>query len=218
MGDINTMSHRFPHKGILLGVTGLVILGAFGSLAPAETAGPGSQELGSVYRAEPGSRVLSNPRAYEIDFGIRFTPPAGAKLVRIWLVKPQSAEDQFVANLHYVAPPTAEGVEPVNGNQFLYYEYRSPTGPVEPRIRYTVLKYDLRVNVDPAKVRAPKAYPPELKKYLGSEQRIVVNDDIRTLAHQIAGDEKNPYLVSLRFFNWIVDNIKYGHEDRKSVV
>ncbi len=172
-----------------------------------------AQNASAIYRIEPGSRTLRDPKAYNVDFGIHFTPPSGAKVVRIWLPKPISTEDQLISNFHYLTQPTAEGTEPLYGNQFLYYEYHNPTGPVEPRVGYTVIKYAERTNIDPTRVWRPKVFPPEFQKYLRSEQRVTVNDSIRTLAQQIAGDEKNPYILARKFFLWITDNIKYGHED-----
>ncbi len=196
------------------GFLGIVLLALTVTLLPAAAAV--APDFRSIYRLEPNARELSDPRAYHIDFGISFTPPQGAKLVRIWLVKPPSTEDQFVANFQTLTPPTAEGIDPLNGNHLLCYEYRNPTESLEPRLSYDVTKYAVRYHIDPAKVGRPKSFPQEFDKYLRSEQRIAIDDNIRTLARQIAGDEQNPYLVAQKFFLWIIDNIHYGHEDTET--
>lgn len=167
----------------------------------------------TVYLMAPGTRQWSAPRTFWARLGVKFSPPKGAKVVRIWLVQPRTEEGQFVTDLRYSKPPVWEGVDPLYGNRFAYFEYRNPEKAVAPTMEFKVTKHQLNLDVHPLHIPPVAQWPEGFETFLRSEQRVVVNDDIRRLAQEIARDATTAYDKVKAFYLWILDNVRYTHED-----
>jgi transglutaminase-like putative cysteine protease len=159
----------------------------------------------------PYTGKLSNPIRYHVEFEYVFTAPYKTKLARVWLPVPQSNVRQTISNTTIDPAPISLDAEPVYGNRFAYLEFANPLGGQIVHVSFDADVSEMRWDVDPAKwVEGPPH--PELAGYLESSGKIEVDDEIRRLAAEIAGSEKNPVIVAQKVMIWVIDHMEYGHD------
>lgn len=160
--------------------------------------------------AAPYTAARSNPVKVDVAFDVVFTPPYKAKEVGVWLPVPPDGPGQDVSG-YSVEPAAAIGADPLHGNRLAHVAFTKPVGAQMIRQRYTAVAYELRWNVHPARVTRPDAWPAAFAPYLRSEASVVVDDEIRSLARDIAGNEPNPALAARAVMTWVIENMEYDH-------
>src|SRR6516162_10915637 len=121
----------------------------------------------------------SNPVTYDVDFSAVVTPPYHTKVLKVWLPLPQSDEAQSVtekdlSSFPMKVKPRVEK-EKRFGNTFAYFEFHHPEGAQIVRHQFQIKTWELRWNVDPAKVAAVKKWPAAFEPYLKGDRTVVVD-------------------------------------------
>ncbi len=71
--------------------------------------------------------------------------------------------------------------------------------------------WELRWNLDPAKVEPVSQWPDTFKKYLRGEQAIVVDDKYRKLVREIVPEPQNPAKDLALVMSWVNQTMKHDH-------
>jgi len=194
--------------------TAATLLLAFAAVLPdglgAEAA---SLDPQTPYRAKRG-----NPITHEVDFSVVVTPPYHTRLLKVWLPLPQSDFGQEVTGGKLSTFPTEVtptiGIEKVFGNKFACFEFHDPQGAQIVRHRFKIKVWELRWNVDPAKVTSVTDWPESFQNYRRSEgQAVVVDDRFTSLLHQIVPERRNGLGDMSAVMDWVMSGFTYDHEN-----
>jgi transglutaminase-like putative cysteine protease len=153
--------------------------------------------------------------SFEISNAFTVTVPEGAGRVRVWFAVPQGDTESEIRALQVEAPyPVRYGTDSY-GNRVGYLEVNAPQEKqLTFRETFTLTRTEIRKAVDPATTRALTAQErADLGKYLQPSTYVLVNDEIKTLAHQIVGGEQNPVLAARKIYDWTLHNIDYWVKD-----
>lgn len=161
---------------------------------------------------QPCTGELANPVTYNIRFDLVFTPKYRTGQARVWMVRPSNWPGQTVADYIMNPSPMSEARDPLYGNPLLYFEFDHPMGAQIIHQSYRLTNYEIYWHIDPSKIIDVQEYPPSFAPYLRSEQQVVVNDEIRELAHNIVQDAKNPYEKAQKVMIYVMEALTYGHD------
>jgi transglutaminase-like putative cysteine protease len=152
---------------------------------------------------------------FEARHEVKVTVPEGAKTVRVWLAMPQDDPAQKVRDFKVAAPAAHRITTDSEGNKAVYVELMNPKEKEFTVIEtFVVQRQEQRSGVDAAKVRPiSEADQKNLARYLAANEHVVINDEIRNLAKEIVGDEKNPVLGARKLYDWVLTNVDYWVKD-----
>src|SRR5262249_34172362 len=136
----------------------------------------------------------SNPVTYDVDFSVVVTAPYHTKQLRVWLPMPQTDAGQEVTEGDLTTFPAEIkpkiATESLFGNRFAYFEFDKPEGAQIIRHRFRIKVWELRWDVDAARVRTVERWPDGFDRYLRSDQSLVLNDSLRKLAKEIVPERR----------------------------
>jgi len=107
--------------------------------------------------------------------------------------------------------------ERVFGNTFAYFEFDNPQGAQIITHTFRATVWELRWDVDPAKVTRVEKWPGAFDLYRRGESQVVVDDTFTKLAKDIAGKKPNPAAELREIFDWVQDNLTYDHTNTSLV-
>ena len=137
--------------------------------------------------------------------------PEGTKKVRAWFAMPQEDTAQTVTGFKVECPFPHKVVKDSAGNASVYVEVLNPDVKDFALVEtFTITRREIRNTLDPAKA-APltDAERSAMSAELSPNQYIVIDDKIRALAKEIAGDEKNVVVAARKIYDWVLNNIEY---------
>lgn len=152
---------------------------------------------------------------FRVEHRIHVPVPEGSTSVRIWFPLPREEEHQTVRDLEIEAPAGFSETTDRLGNRYVHVEASAAAGSaVDVVTRFVVTRREYNGVLDAARTRPlSDAERSEYARYLGSDRHIVVDDRIRQLAQEIAGDEPNPLHAARRLYDWTLDNVEYWVKD-----
>jgi transglutaminase-like putative cysteine protease len=157
----------------------------------------------------------SNPVTYNVDFSVVVTAPYHTKHLKVWLPLPQSDAAQEVEEVGLTTMPMKVtpliGCEETFGNQFAYFDFDHPEGAQIIRHQFKVKLWELRWDIDPAKVVSVSRWPREFDRYLKSDRSVVVDDRFQTLVREVVPERKNPAEDLAAVMDWLNGHMKYDH-------
>jgi len=163
--------------------------------------------------AEP--LAFNNPVKYSVTYSVTisstgFTPSD----IRLYLPAPSAWDAQRDVVISEVMPqPTSQAAEPDNDNLILYWQLtNSPARSAQVVLtqKFDLTAYETNTSIDPAQLNAYDTSTPEYQKYTSPEKYIESDDErIVALAEQIAGQEKNPYVLARLFYDHIIQTARY---------
>jgi transglutaminase-like putative cysteine protease len=165
--------------------------------------------------AQPYAARRSDPVTYDVEFVAAVTAPYHTKKLRVWLPLPQSDAGQEVQEGEItsfpvtVAPRVA--TESAFGNKFAFFEFDHPEGAQVVRHAFKVKVWELRWDVDPAKVTRVKNWPAAFEPYLKSDRAVAVDGRVKSLAREIATAGQNPAEELASVMDWLNGHMKYDH-------
>jgi len=191
----------------------VLILGAGVCLHSATAAEPVALNPDLPYQA-----ARSNPVTYEVDFSAVVTPPYKAKVLKVWLPMPQTDFGQEVIEIGLDTFPTTVvptiGTEKAFGNTFAYFEFHGVQGAQIIRHRFKIKVWELRWDLDPARVVAVTDWPASFERYRkGETQAVVVDERFERLLRQIVPRPGNPLQDMSAVLDWVIGDFKYDHDD-----
>ncbi len=143
---------------------------------------------------------------------LKVTVPEGAKKVRVWFTLPQDVPQQKVANLKVESPfPYRIERDKTEGSRFLYVE------AIEPKVKefaivttFRLTRKEVLNDLNAAKAGTLSASDrKKLARFLEPNTYVVINDQIRQLARQVVGDEKNPILAARKIYDHVLNHADY---------
>jgi transglutaminase-like putative cysteine protease len=208
---------RFMMKRRCVALVGALLLVGVVSLSVAAES--------SATKARQGDAV-ARQATFEVRHELNVTVPEGAQRVRVWFVLPQedpipgdgTASAQQVSDLQIEAPYPYRIERDSEGSKLLYLE---ATNPTEKELKisetFVLTRHEVRMSVDPSQTRPlTEADRAKFAPYLAANKHVEIDDEVRTLAHEIAGDEANPVLAARKLYDWVLHNVDYWVKDPKN--
>ncbi len=163
--------------------------------------------------AKPGQTPRS--ATFEARNEVKVLVPEGARSVRIWLALPQEEPLQKVSTFKMEAPVSHRVTIDSEGNRIAYLELTNPTQKEFLVVETFVLTRQEQISgVDATKAKPiSEADRKRFALYLSSNQHVIINDEIRALSKQIAGEEANPVLTARKLYDWVLANVDYWVKD-----
>ena len=157
----------------------------------------------------------SKPVAYDVDFAVAVTPPALAKVLKVWLPLPQNDAGQEVEEKEITTFPVKVtpriGREKIHGNTFAYFEFKDPQGAQIIHHRFKITVWELRWNLDPAKVAKVERWPASFDPYLRGDLSVVVDARFLKVAREIVPEKRDEVRDLAVVMAWVNDHMKYDH-------
>lgn len=166
--------------------------------------------------ALPYQGKKSDPVTYDVDFSAVVTAPYHTKVLKLWMPMPQSDEAQLVEEGSFDTFPMKVkpriGIEKMYGNQFAYFEFDHPEGAQIVRHRFKITVWEMRWNLDPAKVEAVGRWPESFAPYLRSDQSVAVDERFVKVAAKIVPVKSGAGDDLARVMSWVNASMKYDHD------
>lgn len=164
----------------------------------------------------PYTATRANPVTYDVDFSAVVTPPYKAKVLKVWLPLPQTDAGQEVTEGELSSFPMKVepkiGTEKVFGNKFAYFEFHEPQGAQIIRHKFKIRVYELRWNLEPAKVTQVASWPASFDRYSKGEAQAVVTDDrFEKLLKEIVPQGGNPLADMSAVMDYQIREFQYEH-------
>src|SRR5262245_28242030 len=177
------------------------------SISRAELAAVLALAAGTAGAQEKGVRTATFSARQEFKVVV----PAGAKKIRAWFTMPQEDPAQTVSDFKIDCPFAHQVVQDSAGNSSVLVEVLDPAVKEFTLVEtFTILRREIRTTLDPAKTSPlADADRERMKDQLASNQHVVINDEIRKLAKEICGDEKNVVVAARKLYDWVLRNIDY---------
>ncbi len=164
---------------------------------------------------QPYQATRSNPVTYDVDFSVVVTAPYHTKTLKVWLPMPQTDAGQQVTEGELSSFPMQVkprvSREQLFGNTFAYFEFDHPEGAQIIRHTFKVKVWELRWNVDPAKVISVKDWPMTFQRYLRSDSSVVVDDQFKQVAAKIVPNTHGEARDLRDVFAWVQAYMTYDH-------
>jgi len=210
MNNLNVPRMTFVRAMLSIGV---LWSGAVCAAVAQDGAKPLALDPLAPYRAE-----RSNAVTYDVDFSVVVTAPYKSKKLRVWLPVPVSDAGQQVSDSRLSSFPMAVepkvATEEVYGNRFAYFEFDNPQGAQIVRHQFRIKVWELRWNLDLAKVVMPAAWPSGFETYRrGDSQSVVVDERFEKLLKEIVPQPTTPARGLGSVMQWAEDNLVYDHHD-----
>ena len=136
--------------------------------------------------------------------------PEGAKHIRGWFWMPEDRPEQRVLDFRIVEAPSSLRItrDPTYGRSWLYAEVAvDPAKPLHIVTEFKVLRRKVNGLADERQARPitdedRRAFAAELR--LG-EKHMEVTPQLRKIANDLAGKEKNPVVQARKFFDYVIE-------------
>lgn len=154
---------------------------------------------------ENGSRAFKYTVHHEISLPEKFDSYKGQKL-RLYFPYPAICDEQNEISLL----GSSDSVFISEAKHRTAYMEVSYTPGKKYSIDYSYINRAVYKEVDPQKVDAEATYG--YGAYTGEMYpQIVFTPFLKMLTREIAGDEKNPYIVAKKIYEWVTENVRYSY-------
>ena len=139
--------------------------------------------------------------------------PENARRLDVWMPTITTNEHQRLLDLKVETQlPLRVTYDPVFGNKILYLEAKSPRiTKAEVKLRYRVLKREYSVSTDPSTVGVFGDGDMQLlRRHLQPERHVPVDENMRKLALEIVGKERNILERVKKIFDHVVGRMRYN--------
>ncbi|MGB9835356.1 MAG: transglutaminase domain-containing protein [Candidatus Saccharicenans sp.] len=132
----------------------------------------------------------------------------------VYLALPHDRDNQkLLGPIEFLQKPT-EIISDAWGQKIARFNYKNLKAPAIIQTGWTVKAkvYAVEYFIYPDKVGTLDQIPEEIKKkYLVDGDKYCISDPfIQNLAHQIAGQEKNPYWIARKVYEYLIDHLSYN--------
>lgn len=160
--------------------------------------------------------------AFDAVHAFEVEVPAGTQDLKVWFAIPDRNDPhQLIEDFEFESTLTSEHffrkVQDSIGNEFLLLEAKAPAaGRFQVTMDFEIDRLEVTADLDPAKTRPHTAEElAALRPHLIGDKNTVVTPQIRALAMQAVGAEKNPITVARRLYDAVLDHIEYHVKDPK---
>ncbi len=164
--------------------------------------------------------VPSVPRSatFQVRHELKISVPDKAGKVQIRFAMPQDDPAQDIHDFTVQAPAAHRITTDSEGNKSVYVEMDRPVArEVSVVESFIIVRREQLSGVDAKKTRPlTDEDRSRLSHFLAANQYVVIDEQIRKLASQIVGNEKNPALAARKLYDWVLGNIDYWVKDPKN--
>jgi transglutaminase-like putative cysteine protease len=163
--------------------------------------------------SEPLSYI--NPQAYSVTYIVTiknggFNPTD----VRLYLPAPSEWDAQKDLVITKIDPEvTAQELDSNNGNEILYWKFSGTPASGETQkftLAFDFTAYETVTYIDPNQIKPYQEDNPEITNFTKPETYVESTDpEITALADTFSNEEDNPYLLARKFYDYIIDHVKY---------
>ncbi len=157
-----------------------------------------------------GTKLYKDRRGYQIEYGMQISKviadPDGT--IDVWM--PALSEDLSQRDIQRVLSP-----EPLwddfRGVMRYLFDNLKPDTTYSIDITYYFDRYAVETRIDPSKVSGAYDRDRELYRVYTSSDALVPSNDpiIESTARSVVGSEKNPYLMALAIYDYLIDKLHY---------
>jgi len=135
--------------------------------------------------------------------------------ILFWLALPVNHKGQEIKINSFKPHPNEVINDPVNGNKVAFWRLKDLANNESCKFEYNfeILTKDVEHNIDLNKIEPYNTKSELFKRYTRSEKWIEITPEISHKAHEIIGDESNPYLKAKKIFDWIISYMKFEYPD-----
>jgi transglutaminase-like putative cysteine protease len=156
-----------------------------------------------------------NPVTYDIDYSVVVTAPHQTKVLKVWLPLPQTDAGQEVEPGRLTTFPMKVaprvGTEKVYGNKFAFFAFDHPEGAQIIRHQFRAKVWELRWDVDPAKIVKVPRWPASFAPYLKGDAAVALDDTFAATLRGMVKERKGPAHDLDQAMVWLQENMKYDH-------
>jgi transglutaminase-like putative cysteine protease len=190
-----------------------IVLAAFvAGCTTSRQTGSGGGENGDSAEKTGKERHGSKTGTFDAVNTFTLEIPEDAGEVNAWFAMPQKSNaDQVISNWKVECDHKTTVVKDELGNEFLHLKLSRPeAGTVTVKTSFRIKRHEVNMTTDPAKTRPHTSDElQELAPYLKEQNEGKVTDDIRAMAKQVVGDEKNPLKVGRLLYDAVIDHVQY---------
>lgn len=140
--------------------------------------------------------------------------PGVVKTLDIYLPIPEDRDNQTLLEQVKFEPKANKVIEDMWGQKISHFHYDDlkASSIVRPGWEVKAHIYAVEYFIYPDKIGTLKDIPKDIKeKYLQDGDKYQINDPyIKELAKKIAGDEKNPYWIARKVYEYLTNNLSYN--------
>jgi transglutaminase-like putative cysteine protease len=169
----------------------------------------------TVITAPKKALDYTNPQKYSVKYQVTIKNNGFTLTdLRLYLPMPGEWEAQQDLKIGAISPaPKSQDAEKTSGNAMVFWRVSGipkSNSQQDFILNFDLTAYETITHIDPKIVQAYKTDSPDYKRYTTAEKYIESNDpEIVQLAAKLAGDEKNPYLLAKKFYDYIIEHAKY---------
>jgi len=176
-----------------------------------------SDSLYQIVRQDDQWYSLENTRSTEITFSHEVTPQGKGSLreLQVNIAVPENMPQQKIISVDYI--PASYKINKDRWQQpIAVFSYQNISAPQLVRTKMVVRAEisDIHYYIFPEKCGTLADIPSEIRKrYTADGSKYQLNDPfIRTQAAKIVGDEKNPYWIARKIFDYVRNTLEYSLE------
>lgn len=145
--------------------------------------------------------------------------PAG-ETVRCWLPYPRACPFQTDMEIIEAVPAVTAVDQPQSPIRSVYLEQQAEAGkPVDFSVQFEFTSWATCPAVDPDQVQPYDPRRGDFMQYTAAQSpHIVFTPELKALALQILGSEKNPYHKARRIYDWVSANMRYSYMIEYSLI
>jgi transglutaminase-like putative cysteine protease len=181
---------------------------------------PVNNDIASPNRSQ---LIYRNPRVYNIDYTFELCPDNDSidpsQDLKLWIPVPREWDSQKAVRIISVEPePQATYTDPEYGNRILFWDFGkgSAKDTYVVKMKYRAEVFEIYADIDPEKISAYDKKSEEYRLYTRSTHTIMINPELKELAKKAVGDEMNPYLQAKRIFEYVVKNMSFNNDIRRT--
>lgn len=161
------------------------------------------------------SQKIVAKRSFDFVYLTRIpTPPAGSRILRIWVPLPQSDSHQAIQEMKIESPfPYTKHREREYDNEYLYLQIPATkiSTPTEVAIRFHATRLEHRLHPD---VRPVRGFPSSdtsatLRRYLQPDRLVPLDGIVGELSKQETRGIQNPLAKARAIYDYVVATLRY---------
>ena len=158
--------------------------------------------------ADPLTARDLGPRTVRYTYEAKVTPPAGSRVLEVWLPLPRE-DDQRVLDVQLGgARATTVRLSP-SGDRAAYVRIENPAGVVVLSETATVARNEVRAPVSASRTGIDGIDPAVFAFELGSTPVLQITDEIRRVAREQAGRKGTVVTKARALYDWVFDHMQY---------
>ncbi len=162
----------------------------------------------AVGRADEITPAALGSRTFRYTYEARITPPPDSRALEVWVPLPRE-EDQQVLDLRVSGATPVTTVRLASGDRAAYVRVTDPKQPIVLTQTATVMRREVHAPVTANQAKPDAVDAAVHAAELASTPVIQVNDEIRRIAKEQAGNKPTVVAKARALYDWVYDHMQY---------